>query len=120
MTQWGSKSMESLHKQAKTEPTGNAFESIRVAGGKRLMVVMCVTKKDQIALLKKAFNFVDGGAPEDWATLTLLEVAMRSVAGAGFAFEALKDSSGEISDLIFISTEPRSMAIIDGVFTMPK
>jgi len=118
--QWGSKPLESLRRQAKSETTGIAFDAVRVAGGKRLMVVICVTTKDQIKLLQKAFDLVESGTAEDWTKLTLLEVAMRAAAGPGFAFESLKDHAGELSDLILISTEPRSMAIIERLFTMPK
>jgi len=120
MEQWGTKTLEALRRQAKTEATGVAFDAIRVAGGKRLMVVICVTKKDQIAALQKVFDFAGGGAPEDWTKLTLLEIAIRAGAGPGFAFESLKDDAGEFSDIILISTEPRSMAMIERVFTMPK
>lgn len=120
MKQWGSKSLESLRRQAKSEATGIAFDALRVAGGKRLMLVICVTKKDAIKLLEKAFDFADNGPAEDWTTLTLLEIAMRAVAGPGFAYEGIKDQTGGFSDIILISTEPRTMGVIEQIFTMPK
>lgn len=117
---WGAKTLEALRRQAKAAATGVAYDAIRAAGGKRLVIAICVTKKNQIAGLRKAFDLVDGGAPEDWTKLTLLELAMRAGTGRGFTFKSLKNSAGELSDVVLISTEPRSMAIIERVFGLPK
>jgi len=120
MDQWGTKTLEALRQQAKAEPTGVMFDAIRVAGGKRVMLVICATKRDQIAVLQKAFDFADDGPPQDWTKLTLLEIAMRAAAGPGLGFESLRNDAGELSEVILISTEPRSMTMIERVFTMPK
>jgi hypothetical protein len=117
---WGTKTLEALRQQAKAAVTGVAYDAIRAAGGQRLIIAIGVTKKQPIAVLRKAFDLVDGGAPEDWTKLTLLELAMRAGTGRGFTFNSLKNSAGELSDVVLISTEPRSIAIIERVFRLPR
>ena len=117
---WGIKTLEALRRQAKAGATGVAFDAIRAAGGKRLVIAICVTKKVPFAVLRLAFPLVDGGAPEDWTKLTLLEITIRAAAGPGIVFKSLKNSAGELSDVILVSTEPRSIAIIERIFRLPK
>jgi hypothetical protein len=120
MQSWGTKTLEALRRQAKAAATGVVFEAIRGAEGKRLILIICVTKKDQIAALRKALPGVDDGAPEDWTKLTLLELAMRAAARPGLISKSLKNSAGELSDVILLSAEPRAIATIERVFAMPK
>jgi hypothetical protein len=117
---WGAKTLEALRRQARAGATGVAFDAIRAAGGMRLVLAICVTKRVPIAMLRQAFPLVGGGAPEDWTKLTLLEITMRAAAGPGVVFKSLKDSSGGLSDAILIATEPRSIAILERIFRLPK
>jgi hypothetical protein len=120
MQSWGAKTLDALRRQARAGATGVAFDAIRAAGGQRLVIAIGVTKKVPIAVLQKAFPLVDGGAPEDWTRLTLIEATMRAAAGPGVVFKSLKNSSGELSDAILIAAEPRSIAIIERIFRLPK
>jgi hypothetical protein len=117
---WGTKTLEALRMEAKAEQTGVMYDAIRIAGGRRLMIVICVTTKDQIATLRGLFDFADSGAPADWTKLTLLETVMRAQAGPGYAHESLRDETGDVSAIVLISAEPRSMAMIERVFGIPK
>lgn len=117
---WGAKTLDALRRQARAAATGVAYDAIRAAGGQRLVIAICVAKKTPIVMLRKAFDLADGGAPEDWTKLTLLELAMRAGTGRGFTFKSLKNSAGELSDVVLISTEPRSIAIIERVFVLPR
>ena len=120
MQSWGAKTLDALRRQARAGATGVAFDAIRAAGGQRLVIAIGVTKKVPLAVLQKAFPLVDGGAPEDWTRLTLIEATMRAAAGPGVVFKSLKNSSGELSDAILIAAEPRSIAIIERIFRLPK
>lgn len=120
MMSWGAKTLEALCRQARAAATGVAFDAIRTAGGKRLVIAICATKKGPIAVLRKAFPLAAGGAPEDWTKLTLLEVAMRAAAGPGVVLKSLKNNAGELSDVILVCTEPRSIAIVERLFRLPK
>ncbi len=120
MQSWGAKTLDALRRQARAGATGVAFDAIRAAGGQRLVIAIGVTKKVPLAVLQKAFPLVDGGAPEDWTRLTLIEATMRAAVGPGVVFKSLKNSSGELSDAILIAAEPRSIAIIERIFRLPK
>lgn len=117
---WGAKTLEALRRQARAAATGVAFDAIRAAGGQRLVIAIGVTKKTPIALLRRAFDLADSSAPEDWGKLALLELAMRAGTGRGFAFKSLKNSAGELSDVVLVTSEPRSIAAIERIFLLPK
>jgi hypothetical protein len=120
MQSWGTKTLEALRRQARAGATGVVFDAIRGAGGMRLVLAICVTKRAPIAVLRKAFPLVIHGAPEDWTKLTLLEITMRAAAGPGVVLKSLKNSAGELSDVILVSTEPRSIGIMERIFRLPK
>jgi hypothetical protein len=118
---WGKKSLEELRLEAEREVSGIAFEAIRAGGGQRFMLVLCATDIDQIALLERAFNFIDDGVAEDWNTLTLAHLALRLMRnGGGLKFESIRDEYGRRTALVLIAGEPDSIRIIEGIFNMPK
>ena len=117
---WARTSLGELRVKAEREATGIAFESVRADRGQRFMLVLCATDIDQIALLERAFNFVDDGVTEDWNTVTLAHLAMRLMRnGGGLRFESLKDEFGRRSALALIAADPNSIRIIEGIFKMP-
>ena len=119
-TTWGGKTLSEFRAEAKREANGTVYESIRIPGGQRLALIMCITAPDQIALVERAFEFVDDGILEDWNTFTLGEVFKRTVVGVGFSFESLRDELDRRSALMICSTEPRSMEIMGTLFDLPK
>lgn len=120
MMSWGAKTLEALRRQARAAATGVAFDAIRAAGGKRLVIAICATKKGPIAVLRNSFPLLAEGTPEDWTKLTLLELAMRAAAEPGVVLKSLKNHAGERSDVILVCTEPRSIAIVERMFRLPK
>jgi len=97
---WGNKTLAEFRDEAGREDNGTVYESIRVPGGHRLMLIICLTDVDQIGLVERAFEFVDDGATEDWNTMTLGEVLKRTVLGAGISFEALRDAHARRAAMI--------------------
>ena len=117
---WGKTTLADFRVEAEREANGTVFESIRIPGGQRLVLIVCMTDLDQIARAARALNFVDDGILEDWNTFTLGEVFKRTVLGVGFSFESLRDEYDRRSSLVICSTEPRSMQIMGALFDMPK
>lgn len=116
----GTKTLEVFRVEAERQAKGTLYESIRLDGGQRFMIVMCLTDVDQIARLEKAVDLVDDGSTEDWNTLTLADVAMRTVRGVGFGFESLRDEYGRRSAVVLTATDPRSMRIVETIFNLPR
>lgn len=117
---WGSKTLGELHSQALLEKTGLMFDAVREAQGRRFLLAMCVTGSNEVAMLSKVFEFDFTGPTENWENFTLLEMCMRNVAGGGgLCFEPYKDSDGVASALVLMATDPKSMAILEKVFTLP-
>jgi hypothetical protein len=117
---WGTKTLEDFRVEAEHETNGTLFESLRADGGQRLIVVVCLTDPGQIKLIEDAVELVDNPNPEDWNALTLSTVAYRTAFGAGFGFESRRDDYGRRSALVLIAAEPRSMHIMETIFSLPK
>ncbi len=118
MTQWNAKPLEGLRKQARAEATGIAYDAIREPGGPRLMMAMCITGQENIALIQKVFQFDNSSPDEDWTKLSLTDVTVRAMRGNGFAFEGLTDGNGAFTDILLVSTEPKSMRLIEKIYTL--
>jgi hypothetical protein len=117
---WGSKTLEDLRVEAEKEQTGIAFESMRAQVGQRFMIIICLTDVDQITLIEKALDLVDDGVEEDWSTLTLAAIAMRTAKGVGFAFESQRDEYKRRSALVLAATEPQSVKLMETMFALPN
>lgn len=120
MRTWGAKTLEDLRRQAKAQANGMVFEAIRGSAGCRLVIVVCVTKRELVKKLMAALSCADNGGSEDWSKAKVIEVALRAAVGSGLAFRALRDASGQISDLALVSAEPKSIAIIERFFRLPR
>jgi hypothetical protein len=116
---WGTKTLEEFRVEAEREASGIKFESLRADGGKRFIIIMCLTDIDQIARLEKAVNLVDDGFTEDWSTFTLFKAVKRTMLGVGFSFESLRDEYGRRSAVVLTAAEPSSMRIIEALFKLP-
>lgn len=117
---WGSKTLGELRSQALIEKTGLMFDAVREAQGRRLVLAMCVTGFNEVAMLSKVFEFNLTGPAKNWENFTLLEMCMRNMAGGGgLCFELHKDSDGVTSALVLMATDPKSMATLEKIFTLP-
>ena len=116
---WTNKTLEDLRVEAERADTGIMFDAVRSSTGGRALIVACVTDLDQISRLEKALDLVDDGITEDWNTLSLSEVSMRSWRAGGLCFESLRDEYGRRSALALIAASPDSIRIIEAIFEMP-
>ncbi len=117
--QWGTKTLNSFREEAKLEKIGTAFESLRGEGGQRLMVVMCLTAADQIAIIEKVMDLSEEAPPADWNSLTLAEMAIRTSKSQGLSYEDLFDASGKRISITLCATAPESMGILQRLFSFP-
>lgn len=115
----GVKTLAEFRDEADREATGTVYETLRVKGGPRLVLLMCLTDPDQIAILERVFNFVDDGLGEDWTAMTLADVISRTVRGEGFSFEALRDEYGRRSAVVLCSFERASIENLNVLFGLP-
>jgi hypothetical protein len=118
---WGKTSLEELRIQADRADNGIAFESIRADDGKHLMIVLCATDIDQIALLEKNFYFDDNGVTKDWNTLSLVHLALHLMQnGGGLRFMSRRDEYRRRNALALIAIDPAPIVTIETVFNLPK
>jgi len=81
---------------------------------------MCVSGAANIDHLRKCLDLVDDGVVEDWKTLSLAEVLLRTARGGGLCFEFAKDASGCVMAVCLIAADPDSVTRLCGFFMMPE
>ena len=113
---WGAKPLETLRAQAAAAPSGVAFDAIRGADGRRLLLALCAAKPAPLAGLRKAFPQAAGGAADDWRTLTLLEPTLLAGTGRGVAVRTHPNRSAAI----VVAAEPRAIANLERLFGLPR
>ena len=117
---WTTKTLEDLRSEAVLEDTGIAFDAVREPNGKRLFMVMCVTGEEHIAYVSERLNLIEDGLVEDWNTLTLAEVLMRTSRAGGLCFELAQGDSGSILAVTLVAADPVSVSTICALFDMPE
>ncbi len=118
---WSARTLEDLRCDAVLEDTGIAYTAMRAPNGKRICMAMCVTGDDQIRRLREAIDLVDDGVHEDWCTLSLGEMLMRSsVMPNALAFEPLRGSGDEWLAFALIAAVPDSVRMLEVFFDLPS
>ena len=115
-SRWGTKTLEDFRLESERHPEGGVFEAMRGPDGRRMIILLCATRPDDISRFEKLFCLIDDGAGEDWKTLTLLDVVMESSKGSNFSFACTRDKTGSRSALIFLAHAPRSISMVEHVF----
>lgn len=118
--QWGATTLADLRRSAQKEANGSFFSALRAKDGKRIFLFMCLTARGQILQVERSLDLVDDGNAEDWSTLTLVELLVRTVRAGGFCFEALRDDDGRRIALALIATEPHSISILESLGSLPS
>jgi hypothetical protein len=113
--QWGAATLADLQASAVNAPSGTAFTAVRVAGGPRSVLVVCITDIDQIARVERAVELADDAKAEDWATFTLRDFVSPCAMGTGIVFEALRDEYGRRSSLALGAADPHSITIVEAL-----
>lgn len=113
---WGTKTLEDFRLESEKHPEGGVFEAMRGSNGRRMVILLCATRPDDISALEKIFTLIDDGTGEDWRTITLLDLLMGSSKDAGFSFACTRDKDGRRNALVFLAHTPRSISRLEQVF----
>jgi hypothetical protein len=116
---WGTKTLAAFRDEAAKEFNGTLFESVREQNGIRIMLVICLTGQHEIETLKIAFRLDESGKPADWGSTTVTDVVICTMQGSGLSYQAEYDTKGRPTAVLLISTEPRSMKILERLFRLP-
>jgi hypothetical protein len=117
---WGTKTLAAFRNEASKELNGTAFESVRADEGQRLAIIICLTGEHQISLLEDSLHLGEQVAPADWSSLTLADMAMRTVLRDGLTCEDLRDENGERSAVVLSAADPDSVRILETLFNLPR
>jgi len=118
---WSKMTLGELRFAASSEPTGIAFESMRAAGGQRMILVVCLTDTGPIRIVEKAFQLTTGGPPfRDWLSGTILEMVTKTIEGNGVSYEDMRDNDDQRSAIVLCTCRPDVIALLEKLFTFPK
>jgi len=117
---WFGKTLEDFRIEAEKAPGGVAFESVRAQDGRRFITLVCIADIDEIARVEQELQLVDDNIIEDWNTLSLADLVVRTFLGGELRFESRRDEFGRRSALVLIAADPRSIRIIERLFVLPN
>jgi hypothetical protein len=115
---WAKKSLMDMAAEAAAEPTGISLESLRVAEGPRLVVVVCITGSAQIARLNGLY-FATGPEPDDWSSRTVADLAIQSVTDGGLCGGVLSTPAEGVVAVVLSTADPRSMLKLQSWIDLP-
>ena len=115
---WLRKTLADLRAEALAAATGIAFEALRAPSGERIALVVCITGMAQISRISAAFDFVDDGRQEDWNTLTLADLFVRTAPSRAISFECSRNAA-RICALVLSAADPCSCTKLAALFEIP-
>jgi hypothetical protein len=115
---WGAKTLSEFRNEAAKELNGTAFVSLRTGAGPRHVLAFCLTGEHEIAQVKKKFKLVKRAA-FNWKQATLPKLAARAMFEGGFIYDAEINGENQLTALVLMSTDPRSIAILEKAFNLP-
>ncbi len=119
--------LEDLRKQAISEETGIRFSAVRAEDGPRYLVVLCVTKRDDIHRLMVGLR-LDRFPPirQDWSSMVLYDLVVMTMQGmhSGKSSGLLavpRFSTGSTPDAVaLICVGLDSVTKLESLFEMPN
>jgi len=120
MKTWETKTLADFRKKALLETNGIVFESLRAENGPRFLLVICVTSPEQVAKLEQTLVIATDTPPVDWSCATVGELLVRTAKGTGLSYEDLHDHEGKRTSIVLCATAPKSIAILEKIFNLPK
>lgn len=80
-----------------------------------MIILLCVTRPEDISRFVKLFGLIDDAVGDNWKTTTLLDLLMGSEGKTGLGFSCLRDKDGRRA-LIFLAHDPRSISMVEHEF----
>ena len=115
---WGAKTLSEFRNEAAKELNGTAFVSLRAGSSPRHVLAFCLTGEHEIAQVKKKFKLPKRAA-FNWKQTTLPKLAARAMFEGGFICDAEIGRDNRLTALVMMSTDPRTIAILEKAFNMP-
>ena len=114
----GGQTLATLREEASKELNGTSYKTLRVAGGPRRFILMCLTgQHEQSKCSKLSPNTrISFG---DWSTVSIFEAVCRATEAGDFAYAFDSDSSRVPPALLFIAASPHHVNALERIFTLP-
>lgn len=116
---WGGRTLTDFRMEAAMEANGTVYESIRAAGARRAVLIVCVTSPDQVRQLEHILDLESDSPPADWMELTLAMLVVRTMRGAGLSFEDTRNALGVRTAITLCATTSDSVALLEAIFEFP-
>lgn len=117
IARWGTRTLAQIKADSQLQPDGGVFDSIRVPGGQRLLIIACVTQPDQITRCEQTLALAGDGPAVDWSKATLLDIVMQA-GGTGPRFVSERSADGKRSALILVAQDPLSITRLEALLNL--
>lgn len=118
--EWGDKTLGELRMEASIEETGLKYVSIREAGGRRFILIVCVAKAEAIESFSRIFEFrQSGGESKNWLDYTLADFSLDTLKGTLLAYQDVKNKLGERTAIALCIIRPDIIRLMERALELP-
>jgi hypothetical protein len=103
-----------------TASDGTAYDTVKDKGGRRIVMLVCVTHPEQINRIEKVLGVASEVQPSrDWEQTTLFEAALRTALEGGFSYESVRGEGGKRTAIAFCAAGDKGMRVVESLFPQP-
>jgi hypothetical protein len=113
---WAATSLDRFQEMAAEETNGTRFDAVRVDGGRRVMLCVCVTGFDQLRVLGSALRVLPPPELLDWATVPVASLAVRAARESRIVIAQKSDSDSRLIAVVLMAADPVSIRRLESAF----
>jgi len=119
--EWNEVTLAAFHKEAQQQPSRIALKSLRLPGGPRLVLMICIATPEHVEAFRKILGFdFSVHTHSDWAATPISILFRDTVQAGGLQYEILRDHLEMPSALVLSAADPVSIKKLSGMFDLPK
>jgi hypothetical protein len=113
----GGQTLATFRDEAAKEMNGTCFKAMRRDGGRRYILLACVTGEHE---LRKIGDISGCEAQEhgDWSSVTLADALTRAIMRDGFCYYVDSSSRSSFAPVALIAAGPDSVTKLEGIFRL--
>jgi hypothetical protein len=114
---WTWRTLRALRDQALIAADGVAHDAVKDAGGRRVVMLLCITNPEQINRIERVLGVaVEADPSRDWERATLFETALRTALEGGFTYESMRGEGGARTAIALCAAGQKGMRVIESFF----
>ena len=115
---WGSLFLEALRQESLGVADGLAFRALNSEAGIRTLLVVCITNRAQIQMVKEALDLKPVARFVEWESYSVAEMFFKTDRGNGLGHQERR-SGGDRNALVLRATRPEPVQTLERLFDLP-